>query len=58
MGQKFMRRRKTVFQREEFIKGGNPTVTQLLNLSDVQDVSANSDAFKVSLDRPFDLIKE
>ena len=58
MGQKFMRRRKTVFQREEFIKGGNPTVTQLLNLSDVQDVLANSDAFKVSLDRPFDLIKE
>ena len=58
MGQKFMRRKKTVFQREEFMKGGNPTVTQLLNLSDVQDVSANSDAFKVSLDRPFDLIKE
>ena len=40
------------------MKGGNPTVAQLLNLSDVQDVSANSDAFKVSLDRPFDLIKE
>ena len=39
------------FQREEFIKGGNLTVTKLLNLPDVRDVPANADAFKVCLDR-------
>lgn len=41
-----MRRRQKVFQREEFMKGGNPTVTQLLNLADVRDDSAKADAEK------------
>lgn len=46
------------FQREVFIKGGNPTVTQLLNLAEVQGVSANAAELKSCLDRSFDLIKE
>ena len=29
-----VRRRQKVFPREEFMKGGNPTVSQLLNLAD------------------------
>ena len=33
------------FQREEFKKGRNPTVTQLLNLIDVRDVSPNTPMF-------------
>ena len=44
------------FQREQFIKGGNPTVTQLLNLAEVQGVSANADELKSCLDRSFELI--
>ena len=39
------------FQKEEFMKGGNPTVTLLLNLPDVRDVSVNADALKAGLDR-------
>ena len=39
-------------------EGGNPTVTLLLNLLDVRDVSVNADALKVGLDRFFNLIKE
>lgn len=30
------------FQREEFKKGGNPNVTQLIKLIDVRDVSPNT----------------
>ena len=44
------------FQREQFIKGGNPTVTQLLKLA--EGVSANADELKCYLDRSFDLIKQ
>ena len=44
------------FQGEEFIKGRNPTVTNLLNLPDVRDVSANAHVLKACLDRTFDLI--
>ena len=63
MGQQFMGREKKgvyiqSFQREEVMKGGNPTVTLLLNLLDVRDVSVNADALKASLDRSFNLIKE
>ena len=63
MGQQFMGREKKgvyiqSFQREEFMKGGNPTVTLLLNLLDVRDVSVNADALKAGLDRSFNLIKE
>ena len=46
------------FQRDEFMKGGDPTVTQLLNLPYVWDASANADALKDCLDRYFDLIIE
>ena len=46
------------FQREEFMKVGNPAVTLLLNLPDVRDVSVNADALKAGLDRSFNLIKE
>ena len=46
------------FQREQFIKGGNPSVTQLLNLAEVQGVSVNADELKSCLDRSFDLIKQ
>ena len=46
------------FQREEFMKGRNPNVTQLLNLPDVQDDSANAGALKVFLDTSFNLINE
>ena len=46
------------FQRDEFMKGGDPTVTQLLNLPYVWDCSANADALKDCLDRYFDLIIE
>ena len=46
------------FQRDEFMKGGDPTVTQLLNLPYVWDASANADALKDCLDRSFDLIIE
>ena len=46
------------FQRGEFMKGGNTTVTLLPNLPDVRDVSVNADALKACLDRSFDLIKE
>ena len=37
---------------------GDPSVTNLLNLPDVRDVSANADALKAYLDRSFDLVKE
>ena len=47
-----------IFSRKQFIKGGNPTVTQLLNLAEVQGVSANADKLKYCLDRSFDLIKQ
>ena len=40
------------------MKGGNAAFTQLLNLPDVRDVSANTNALKAYLDKPFDLIKE
>ena len=40
------------------MKGRNPNVTQLLNLPDVQDDSANAGALKVFLDRSFNLINE
>ena len=40
------------------MRGGNPTVTPLLNLHDVRDVSANTDELKACLDRSYDLIKE
>ena len=46
------------FQREQFIKGGNPTITQVLNLAEVQGVSANADELKSCLDRSFDFIKQ
>ena len=52
------------FQREEFKKERNPTVTQLLNLIDVRDVSPNTPnvspdvALKPCFDRFFGLIKE
>ena len=46
------------FQRGEFMKGGNTTVTLLPNLPDVRDVSVNADVLKACLDRSFDLIKE
>ena len=39
-------------------KRGDPSVTNLLNLPDVRDVSANEDALKAYLDRSFDLVKE
>ena len=45
-------------QREEFMAGGNLTVTPLLNLPDVWDVPANADVLKACLDRFFDLVKE
>ena len=45
------------FQRDEFLKGGDPTVTQLLNIPDVQDVFANADALNC-LNRSFELLKE
>ena len=40
------------------MRGGNPTVTPLLNLHDVRDVSANTDELKACLHRSYDLIKE
>ena len=40
------------------MKGRNPIVTQLLNLPDVWDVSANADVLKACFDKYFDLIKE
>ena len=52
------------FQREEFKKGRNPTVTQLLNLIDVRDASPNTPnvspdvAVIACFDRFFGLIKE
>lgn len=46
------------FQREEFKKGGNPNVTQLIKLIDVRDVSPNTWTCKAFFDRYFDLIKE
>lgn len=46
------------YQREEFKKGGNPTVTQLINLIDVRDVSPSTCTCEAFFDRYFDLIKE
>ena len=34
------------FQRKWFMKGGNPTITPLLNLPDLCDISAYADALK------------
>ena len=45
------------FQREKFMKGGNTTVSELLNLTDVWDVSGNADPLKAYLDRSFELSK-
>ena len=38
------------FQKDEFVKGGDPTITRLLNIPDIEEVSANADALKNSLD--------
>ena len=38
-----------LFRREEFMKRGNPTATELLKLPDVQDVSAHADVLKAIL---------
>ena len=40
------------------MKRGNPTVTELRKLPDVQDVSTHGNVLKTCLDRSFDLIKE
>ena len=48
----------SVIAKKRFMKGVKPIATQLLNLPDVRDISVNADAFKVSLDRYFHLIKE
>ena len=40
------------------MKEGNPTVTQLVNMTDVQDVSAIADALEACCGRSFGLIKE
>ena len=55
MDQQFTSKKKKgvyiqAFQKDEFVKGGDPTITRLFNIPDIEEVSANADALKNSLD--------
>ena len=63
MDQQFTSKKKKgvyiqAFQKDEFVKGGDPTITRLLNIPDIEEVSANADALKNSLDKSLTLLNQ
>ena len=46
------------FQKDELVKGGDPTITHLLHIPDIEEVQADADALKNCLDKSFALLKQ